>query len=595
MTVKVLEGLGVSAGIEVAKAFLLEREDFIVPKRTLSDQEIERDIERLRKAIEETIEELSLLERQLDRELGDAYANIFHAHIMLLKDETFFRETVRRVREQRVNIEYALTEEMNKVETVFTEIRDTYLRERGGDVRDVGKRLLRKLLGKEREELRHLTEPAIVVAHDLSPSETASMSKNMVVGLATDVGGPTSHTAILARALEIPAVVGLRNVTRFVAGGDTVVVDGNRGRVVCSPDENALSEYTVERKKFEVFTKELEKTAELPAETLDGYRITLAANIELPEEVAHVRVHGAEGIGLYRTEFLFMNRRGLPSEAEQFEAYKTLAEQVAPHPAVVRTLDLGGDKYVSHLEIPQEMNPSMGWRAIRFCLQRPEIFRTQLRAILRASAFGTLKIMYPLISGSAELIEANKHLEEVKKSLRAEGEPFDEEIEVGAMIEVPSAAMIADILADYVDFFSIGTNDLIQYSLAVDRVNEKIAHLYEPAHPGVLRMIKLVVDAAKAQGIWVGMCGEMASDPGFAFLLMGMGLDELSVAAVAIPEIKVLIRSATFKEAKKLAQRVITLRSTHEIRKEIRDTINGFAPAYPYVRAAWGNRDHSPA
>ena len=576
---KVLEGLGVSPGIEVAKAFLLEREDFIVLRRKLGKAEVEADVERLRRAIDDTVEELTELESHLQRELGDAYADIFHAHIMVLTDEHFLQETIRRARENLVNIEYALMQEMGQVETVFSQMHDTYLRERGGDIRDVGRRLLRKLLGKEREELHSLTEPAIVVAHDLSPSETASMTKDMVVGLATDVGGPTSHTAILARALEIPAVVGLKNVTRFLTTGDVVIVDGNRGRIVTKPDEATKRGYAEQRRKFEVFTKELEKTAELLAETLDGHRITLAANIELPEEVAHVRVHGAEGIGLYRTEYLFMNRRGLPSETEQLEAYRVLAEQVAPHPAIVRTLDLGGDKYVSHLEIPQEMNPSMGWRAIRFCLQRPEIFRTQLRAILRASAYGKLKIMYPLISGSEELIEANRHLEGVKKALRAEGMGFDENIEVGAMIEVPSAAMAADILAEHVDFFSVGTNDLIQYSLAVDRVNEKIAHLYDPAHPGVLRMIKLIVDAAKANGIWVGMCGEMAADPGFALVLVGMGLDELSVAAIAIPEVKLLIRSATFTEAQELAQCVLSLRSAAKIRERIADTVNKLAPA----------------
>jgi phosphotransferase system enzyme I (PtsI) len=565
----------------MAKAFLLEREDFIILKREMSNEQIELDVERFRKAIADTAEELSSLKAQLQRELGDAYAGIFQAHIMVLEDESFFTEAVRRARENRVNIEYALKEEMRNVEEVFSQMHDAYLRERGGDIRDVGKRVLRKLVGKEREELHSLEEPAIVVAHDLSPSETASMGREMVVGIVTDVGGPTSHTAILARALEIPAVVGLKNITRFVKTGDTLVLDGNRGRIVCEPDEKAKKEYAEDRRRFDAFTKELEKTAVLPAQTSDGQRVVLAANIELPEEVAHVRVHGAEGIGLYRTEFLYMNRRGLPSETEQYKAYRSLAEQVAPHPAVVRTLDLGGDKYVSHLEIPQEMNPSMGWRAIRFCLQRPEIFRTQLRAILRASAYGKLKIMYPLISGPDELIAANGYLQEVKTELRAEGVTFDEDIEVGAMIEVPSAAMIADILAKHVDFFSLGTNDLIQYSLAVDRVNEKIAHLYEPAHPAVLRMIRSVVDVGRDAGIWVGICGEMAADPGFALLLVGMGLDELSVAAIAIPEIKLLIRAATLAQARELAERVLSLNSAQEIRKQINETVSKLAPTLP--------------
>lgn len=578
---KVIEGVGVSPGIEMAKAFLLEKEDFIILKRDMSDEQIELDVERFHKAVADTADDLGSLAEQLQRELGDAYAGIFQAHIMVLEDENFFRETIRRARDNRVNIEFALMEEMNNVETVFSQMQDAYLRERGGDIRDVGKRVLQKLLGREREELDRLTEPAIIVAHELSPSETARMGKDMVVGLVTDVGGPTSHTAILARALEIPAVVGLKNITRFVKTGDTLVLDGTRGRVICAPDQKAQHEYVEERRRFDVFTREMGKTAELPAQTLDGHRIVLAANIELPEEVAHVRVHGAEGIGLYRTEFLFMNRRGLPSETEQYEAYRSLAEQVAPHPAVVRTLDLGGDKYVSHLEMPQEMNPSMGWRAIRFCLQRPEIFRTQLRAILRASAYGRLKIMYPLISGPEELIAANKHLREVKSELRAEGVAFDDGIEVGAMIEVPSAAMIGDLLAEHVDFFSIGTNDLIQYSLAVDRVNEKIAHLYEPAHPAVLRMVRSIVEAAKASDIWVGICGEMAADPGFALVLLGMGMDELSVAAIAIPEIKFLIRAATLAQARELAERVLSLRNAQEIRKQINETVSKLAPALP--------------
>ncbi len=578
---KVIEGVGVSPGIEMAKAFLLEKEDFIILKRDMSDEQIELDVERFRKAVADTADDLSFLAEQLQHEMGDAYAGIFKAHITVLEDESFSQETIRRARDNRVNIEFALMEEMNNVETVFSQMQDAYLRERGGDIRDVGKRVLQKLLGREREELDRLTEPAIIVAHELSPSETARMGKDMVVGLVTDVGGPTSHTAILARALEIPAVVGLKNITRFVKTGDTLVLDGTRGRVICAPDQKAQHEYVEERRRFDVFTREMGKTAELPAQTLDGHRIVLAANIELPEEVAHVRVHGAEGIGLYRTEFLFMNRRGLPSETEQYEAYRSLAEQVAPHPAVVRTLDLGGDKYVSHLEMPQEMNPSMGWRAIRFCLQRPEIFRTQLRAILRASAYGRLKIMYPLISGPEELIAANKHLREVKSELRAEGVAFDDGIEVGAMIEVPSAAMIGDLLAEHVDFFSIGTNDLIQYSLAVDRVNEKIAHLYEPAHPAVLRMVRSIVEAAKASDIWVGICGEMAADPGFALVLLGMGMDELSVAAIAIPEIKFLIRAATLAQARELAERVLSLRNAQEIRKQINETVSKLAPALP--------------
>ena len=404
-----------------------------------------------------------------------------------------------------------------------------------------------------------------MIAYDLSPSDTASLHKKNVIAFATDIGGKTSHTAIMAKALEIPAVVGLKTVTKGVKSGATVIVDGSNGLVITDPDQETLAKYEQAKTKIAEFDASLTHLRDLPCVTRDGHQVHLSANIEIPDEMPSAKSHGANGIGLYRTEFFYLEHVDLPTEQEQYEAYKNVAEQMSPDSVVIRTLDLGGDKFMSQLKIPKEMNPFMGWRAIRFCLARPDIFKVQLRAILRASAHGKLKIMYPMISGVEELREANKLLGEMKDELRRENVPFDQNIKVGAMIEVPSAAMTADILAREVDFFSIGTNDLIQYSLAVDRVNEKIAYLYEPAHPAVLRLIKSVIDIGHKTNIWVGMCGEMAGDPAFALLLLGFGLDEFSTSPVNIPRIKQIIRSVDYKTAQEIANEALTLSTGTEI------------------------------
>jgi len=437
----------------------------------------------------------------------------------------------------------------------------------------VGNRVIKNLLGKEEKNLASLSKEVIVVAYDLSPSETAQMHREKVIGFVTDVGGKTSHTAIMARSLEIPAVVGLQNVTQNIKDGDTIIIDGTAGLVIVEPTEKELRAYRKKKEEIILQDKELAKIRELPAETRDGHQIELVANIEFPEEIPSAIEHGAQGIGLYRTEFFYLNRTDLPSEEEHFQAYRRVAERFAPQAVIIRTLDLGGDKFISHLAVPKEMNPFMGWRAIRFCLERLDIFKVQLRAILRASRYGKIKVMFPMISGVEELRRAKEVMEEVKDNLKKDEVPFDEEIKIGVMIETPSAAITADILAKEADFFSIGTNDLIQYALAVDRINERIAYLYNPGHPAIIRLIKQTVDAAHQRKIPVGMCGEMAGEPYFAPLLLAMGLDELSMSPVVIPEVKKVIRSITFKEGKKLLEDALKLSTGEEVASFLKENL----------------------
>jgi phosphotransferase system enzyme I (PtsI) len=441
----------------------------------------------------------------------------------------------------------------------------------------VGKRVLKNLLGRERKGLEDLKDRVIIVAHDLSPSDTAAMHKENVAGFVTDVGGKTTHTAIMAKSLEIPAVVGAQEATVRIKTGDNLIIDGSMGMIIVNPDEKTLVNYRKVEEKLKEISKKFIFLKKLPAQTLDGRRVEIVANIELPAEIGAVKQYGAEGIGLYRTEFFYMNRRDLPSEEEHYQAYKYVAEAMKPYPVIIRTLDLGGDKFISQLEVPHDMLPFLGWRAIRFCLARPDIFKTQLRAILKASLHGQLKLMYPMISGIEELQQANKMLKEAKEELRKERIAFDENIQVGAMIEVPSAAMTADLLAQECDFFSIGTNDLIQYSLAIDRTNEKIAYLYEPAHPAVLRLIKNVIDSAHDKGLWVGMCGEMCGEPPLALILLGMGLDEFSMPAFLIPEIKHVIRSVSSEQVRAIAVQALKLSTGREVeefsQKKLREII----------------------
>jgi phosphotransferase system enzyme I (PtsI) len=458
-------------------------------------------------------------------------------------------------------------------------IEDDYLRERAADMRDVTTRVLNNLLGLEEEaDLRQLKEPCIIISHDLTPSNTAQFDKRNVLGFATDVGSKTSHTAIMARSLRIPAVVGLKDVSGQVESGQYVLLDGLNGVLILNPTDQTLYEYGQIILRQATLQQRLRDLLSEPAVTLDGHRVLLNANIEQAADAEQVKANGADGVGLFRTEYLFLNREHLPGEEQQYQSYREAAAALKPLPVVIRTLDLGGDKFLAHMQMPTELNPFLGWRAIRISLQERDIFRAQLRAILRASAEGNLKMMYPMISGLEELKQANALLEEYKAELRQEKIPFDENLEVGAMIETPSAAMVADSLAKHVKFFSIGTNDLIQYSLAVDRMNEKIAHLYEPTHPAIVRLIRITVDAAHKRGVRVSVCGEMAGDPVLTPLLLGLGVDELSAAPSLVPPVKFVIRRLKLSEARELAAFALECESAAEILARCQELTWAIAP-----------------
>lgn len=574
----VLKGIPASPGITIGKAFLYGREQYTIPRRAVKEEQIQNEIRRFKDALVQTRNEIQEIKKHISDEMGVEHGQIFSAHLLVIDDSMLIEEVVSRLKKEKLSIEYIFQDVLRRYIKVFSEMDDEYLKERISDVNDVGRRILKNLIGAKEDVLANLKEKVIVVAYDLSPSDTATMHKKNVIAFTTDIGGRTSHTAIMAKSLEIPAVVGLETITKKIESGDTVVIDGTHGMVVINPGAKTIKKYEQDRLKFAEFEKHLLELKNLPCVTLDGKAIALSANIEVPEDVASVLSHGATGIGLYRTEYFYMNRKDLPTEEEQFKAYVAVARKIKPHAVIIRTLDLGGDKFLSQLEVPQQMNPFLGWRAIRFCLARPDIFKAQLRAVLRASVYGKLKIMYPMISGLEELKQANALLEESRKELKKEGIPFDQEMEVGAMIEVPSAALTSDILAKEVDFFSIGTNDLIQYSLAVDRVNEKIAYLYEPAHPAVLRLIRSVIENGHNAGLWVGMCGEMAGDIVMTIVLLGLGLDEFSTSPIAIPEIKRIIRSVTLRQAKEVAQEAIMLPTGREVERFARKRLKEIVP-----------------
>jgi len=560
-----LKGIPAAPGITIGPAYVLGREEFIVPRSPISEGQIPFEIQALEEALIKTRKEIISLQKKISQDMGQDAAEIFDAHLLVLEDRMLIEEVISRLKKEKLCVAFVFSEVLKKYISVLSRTKDEYLRERIVDVSDVGRRVLRNLLGEKKGNLSELKERVVIVAHDLSPSDTAVMHKKEVCAFVTDIGGKTSHTAIMAKSLEISAVVGVEGATQRIKTGDTLIVDGSLGEVIVNPDKATLKSYKNEQARYVELTRKFSSLKNLPPQTLDGKKVEIAANMELPEELPSVIEHGAEGIGLYRTEFFYMNRKDLPSEEEHFKAYKYIAEAVKPYPVIIRTLDLGGDKFISHPEVPHDMHPFLGWRAIRFCLARPDIFKVQLRAILRASVYGNLKLMYPMISGVEELRQTNAILEECKEELRKKKVPFSENLEVGVMIEVPSAALTADILAREVSFFSIGTNDLIQYSLAIDRTNEKIAYLYEPAHPAVLRMIKSVIEAAHKANIWVGMCGEMAGDSSFALILLGLGLDEFSMPPVNIPEIKQAIRSVTMDEAQQIAQKALTLSTGKEV------------------------------
>lgn len=573
-----LQGIGVSSGVATGPVFLLTTEEDRVVERAISEVEIAREIARFEEALISTRRQLHEIQRQVSEAIGQESASIFDAHLLVVDDRSLVEEVIRGLSAQKKNVEAVLRVVADRYAQALLRVEDDYLRERAVDVRDVTRRILRNLSGSSSTTLAHLQQPCIVVAHDLAPSEAAMINKEKVIAFATDLGSPTSHTAIMARALGIPAIVGLRDVSVRVSHGDEVLLDGGKGVFILHPTREDLEQYGKVEASRRTIQHNLSRLRDVPAETLDGYHVQLSANIELPSDVDSVLEHGASGVGLFRTEYLYLSRKTLPSEEEQVAIYTQVAERLKPAHVVIRTLDMGGDKFVSHVKMPQEVNPFMGWRAIRFCLAQPEIFKTQLRAILRASRLGNIKIMYPMISNLEELIKANQLLDECKLELRKKGQAFDEHLDVGIMIEVPSAALTAHLLAPHADFFSLGTNDLVQYTLAVDRVNERIAYLYQPTHPAIIRLIKNTVDVGHQHGIWTGICGEMAGNPIMVPLLIGLGVDEFSVSASLVPVVKDVIRKLRFSEAETLADEVLRQESASDVMKQCRTLVGRVAP-----------------
>jgi len=577
---KVFRGIAVSDGVCRGKVVVMHRSRRVIAKRQLADDAVVPETKRFEHALVRTRQQITEVQRRVADTMSSSEADIFDAHLLMLEDRVLIEEVIKIIREQKTNADYAFHTASDRYIAVLEAVEDEYLRERAADLRDLTGRVLDNLLEvKDQFDLRHLTEPCILVAHDLSPSMTAQLDRKLVLGFVTDIGSKTSHTAILAQSLDIPAVVGAKTISEELETGDYVLLDGYNGTVIVNPTDQTLFEYGQLAKIKASLDEKLREVQHQPAVTLDGKIIHLSANIEEQGDVESVLAHGAEGVGLFRTEFLFINRAAFPTEEEQFQVYREVAVALKPHGVIIRTLDLGGDKFASHLQISKESNPFLGWRAIRFCLAQPELFRAQLRAILRASAEGNVKMMYPMISGLDELSQANALVEQCKTELRAENIPFAENLEIGAMIEIPSAVLVAEALAARVKFFSIGSNDLIQYTLAIDRGNEKVTHLYQPTHPAVLRLIKLTVDAAHAKGIWAGVCGQIAGDPVLAPLLIGLGVDELSCAPGVIDEVKYMIRRLKLDEAKQLAAFALACESPSEILARCMEFAHQTAPS----------------
>jgi len=554
---EIKRGIPVSPGIAIGEVFLLEAEGARIPEHFIADSQVEAEVNRLEKAVADAQAELDGLSQQVSEKAGPTIAEIFRAHAGMLRDEYFRQGFVERIRNKKYTAEFAVSRAMRQWRRVFHE--DPFLASRVPDLDDLERRLLRNLLGAKREELSSLRKPVVLVAHELSPSQTASVDTDKVKAIAIDGGGPTGHTAIIARALGIPAVVGLGTLSGEASGGDTIIVDGVRGVVILAPDADTLDSYRV-RSTEAIRTEEtlLEQFSGQPAETLDGRRVGILANIEFPREVPRAIQYGAEGIGLYRTEFLYLTTNKPPSEGEHFQAYMEAISQLDRRPIIIRTVDLAGDKFAGTLDVAAERNPFLGRRSIRYCLDHPEILREQLRAVLRASAHGDVKVMFPLISSLEEVLKIKQVLADLREDFEQRAEPYDRRMQVGIMVEVPSAAVCAPMLARHVDFFSIGTNDLIQYTIAIDRANEHVADMYRPVHPAVLNLIQMTARAAHEAGIEVGLCGEMGSEVIYAILLVGLGLDHLSVAPPAVvPELKKIIRSVRYDDARQIAERVL--------------------------------------
>ncbi|MBS6437394.1 MULTISPECIES: phosphoenolpyruvate-protein phosphotransferase PtsI [Pantoea] len=552
-----ISGILASPGIAFGKALLLIEDEIVINRKKISDDQVDQEVKRFLDGRAQAAQQLEAIRVKAGETFGEEKAAIFEGHIMLLEDEELEQEIIDLIKKDHASADAAAYSVIDGQAKALEELDDEYLKERAADVRDIGKRLLQNILGLHIVDLSAIQDESILVAKDLTPSETAQLNLKKVLGFITDLGGRTSHTSIMARSLELPAIVGTGNVTATVKNGDFLILDGVNNKVYVNPSESELEELKAVQTQYLSEKHELAKLKDLPAITLDGHQVEVCANIGTVRDVAGAERNGAEGVGLYRTEFLFMDRDSLPTEDEQFQAYKAVAEAVGSQAVIVRTMDIGGDKDLPYMNLPKEENPFLGWRAIRIAMDRKEILHAQLRAILRASAFGKLRIMFPMIISVEEVRILKAELETLKAQLREEGKAFDETIEVGIMVETPASAVIARHLAKEVDFFSIGTNDLTQYTLAVDRGNDLISHLYNPMTPSVLNLIKQVIDASHAEGKWTGMCGELAGDERATLLLLGMGLDEFSMSAISIPGIKKIIRNTNFEDAKALAEQAL--------------------------------------
>ncbi|EPL8053956.1 phosphoenolpyruvate-protein phosphotransferase PtsI [Proteus mirabilis] len=567
-----ISGILASPGIAFGQALLLKEEPIIISQRKIQSDEVDTQIERFKDGRNKSAQQLEIIKARAEKNLGADKAEIFEGHIMLLEDEELEQEIISLIKSDKKTAEAAVQSVIEDQATALEALDDEYLKERAADVRDIGKRLMRNILEMPIIDLSAISEKVILVATDLTPSETAQLSLDNVLGFITDLGGRTSHTSIMARSLEIPAIVGTSNATETIKKEDYLVLDAINNKIIINPSDEELEALKAIKEEYLHEKEELAKLKDLPAITLDGHQVEVCANIGTVRDVAGAERNGAEGVGLYRTEFLFMDRDSLPTEEEQFQAYKAVAEAVGSPAVIIRTMDIGGDKDLPYMNLPKEENPFLGWRAIRICLDRKEILHPQLRAILRASAFGKLRIMFPMIISVEEIRALKAELEILKSQLREENKPFDESIDVGVMVETPAAAVMARHMAKEVDFFSIGTNDLTQYTLAVDRGNELISHLYNPMSPAVLNLIKQVIDASHAEGKWTGMCGELAGDERATMLLLGMGLDEFSMSAISIPRIKKIIRNANFDDAKALAEQALAQPTA----KELMDLVETF-------------------
>ncbi|MBS0971622.1 phosphoenolpyruvate-protein phosphotransferase PtsI [Chimaeribacter arupi] len=560
-----ISGILVSPGIAFGKALLLKEDEIIIDRKKISADQVDQEVERFLAGRAKASAQLEIIKTKAGETFGEEKEAIFEGHIMLLEDEELEQEIIALIKDEHATADAAAYSVIESQAHALEELDDEYLKERAADVRDIGKRLLRNILGMTIVDLGSIQDEVILVATDLTPSETAQLNLNKVLGFITDLGGRTSHTSIMARSLELPAIVGTSDVTKQVHNGDYLILDAVNNKIYVNPTADVIDELKAVHNQYVTEKNDLAKLKDLPAITLDGHQVEVCANIGTVRDVAGAERNGAEGVGLYRTEFLFMDRDALPTEEEQFQAYKAVAEAMGSQAVIVRTMDIGGDKDLPYMNLPKEENPFLGWRAIRICLDRKEILHAQLRAILRASAFGKLRIMFPMIISIEEVRELKQELELLKAQLRDEGKAFDETIEVGVMVETPAAAAIAHHMAKEVDFFSIGTNDLTQYTLAVDRGNELISHLYNPMSPAVLTLIKQVIDASHAEGKWTGMCGELAGDERATLLLLGMGLDEFSMSAISIPRIKKIIRNTNFEDVKALADEALAQPTAQEL------------------------------